>query len=280
MTTVTLDFREKPKRRENSETTAYQSESSKLKTLEQRISNLEEENAFLKKYNQKLKIDLDCIELDPKIQNSFYQNIAKKYGNDAFNSNEELMRYKNRITELKLLIQKLQMKNEYLVKLVNKYRAMVPMRSQNLTPSFDKKDSASKISRHRLKSSCDMDSLGFDSKESNSSLIKSVLIHHTKSESLQSKGAAGPINVLEQLHSIISAFDNWQDATEWLGNKGNFRIWHLVKTDLKLLLKWDKINIILVDPKLVELYRHENKGDLYWIIVRGIPMEVVIPKNM
>jgi predicted RNase H-like nuclease (RuvC/YqgF family) len=183
--------------------------------LEQRISYLEEENSFLKRYNEKLKIDADCIELGPKIQNSFYQNIfINDMKKDISHSNEELQKYRGRITELENLNEKLQEKNEYLVKLVNKYRAMVPKKSQNLTPILNEKNSISKVSRHRLKSSSDFESFFIDSKESNSSIIKPTLMHNSKYEFLLSKGATGHINILEQLHSIISVFDNCHEVTE------------------------------------------------------------------
>lgn len=213
---MTLDLKDKnfKNRRENSETTTYQSEpSTKVKNLEIQLKQIQDENEFLKKYNQKLKMDADCIELGPKIQNSFYQNIfINDMKRDIHSSNEEVNKYRLQITELKGQVEKLTQRNEYLNKLVKKYRETYTETNYHLQEP--------KISVHlnkgspfRLKNSVELDNYLLDSKESTSSIPKQMNIHHAKSESLISRGG-NYMNVLEHLHSTFTSYDNSLDLTD------------------------------------------------------------------
>ena len=43
------------------------------KTLEMRLEELESENEFLKKYNEKLLMEAEFMDIAPKVQTSFYK---------------------------------------------------------------------------------------------------------------------------------------------------------------------------------------------------------------
>lgn len=89
-------------------------------------------------------IEAECIDIAPKVQNSFYQNIfISDMKKDIDISQEEINKYRLHITELQAQIDNLTQDNEYLAKLVKKYRIMVP--------DSQIKDQSISISQHSKK---------------------------------------------------------------------------------------------------------------------------------
>ena len=97
-----------------------------------------------------------------------------------------------------------------------------------------------------------------------------------------SKIMANPINWLENLYSTMTQFKNINNLYDCMEIQSNFIIVNnkIAKNDLKQLLKWEKVNILLVDRKLIEAYNNENQGNSYLIVIQHQPMEVLTPKNL
>ena len=95
------------------------------------------------------------------------------------------------------------------------------------------------------------------------------------------KGAINQMNAIENLHSLFVRYDETDKASKVLESfsKLGLIILIIAKGDLKLLLKWDRVNVTLVDEKLMEVVRSENIVSTICISINHIPMEVINEKS-
>jgi len=138
-------------------------------------------------------------------------------------SMKEISNYRVRIAELESQVDNLTQKNEYLNKLVQKYREMIP--------EVKPKEDISSIKRHGHKvskaiflpqNSIESSECGvLDSKDMLSSpSLKPLPLAHTRSEST-AKMHSSPLHLLENLHSLMTQFETVDSLYKCLEIQGN-----------------------------------------------------------
>lgn len=100
--------------------------------MEEMIDNLQSENQNLNSYNEKLLIEAECLGTDSQVKSSFYQNmLINDLQKEVDSAHEKMEQYKMQAAELKSQVDSLKSENEYLNKLVNRYRLMVSQKSES-----------------------------------------------------------------------------------------------------------------------------------------------------